>query len=103
MKLQILAISFAALSSGVSASCAYDEYHWGCEWRGSSPSCGETSYNLLDTDADGWELVNWTKDVNLKRLRSSLGYCAGSYGNSCWSGYKRLWCKSSKGHLTQIS
>ncbi|KAJ5927597.1 hypothetical protein N7516_009370 [Penicillium verrucosum] len=94
MKLQILAISFAALSSGVSAGCAYNEYHWNCEWHGSSPSCGGTSHDLGYTDADGWELVKWSKDADIKHLRSSLGYCAGSYGSSCWSGYKRLWCKS---------
>ncbi|OQE15727.1 hypothetical protein PENSTE_c027G02706 [Penicillium steckii] len=94
MKFEILAISFAALFSGVSAGCAYNQYHWDCEWRGDSPSCGTTYHELGTTDEDGWELVDWTKDASLNQIRSRLGYCKDSYGNGCWSGYKRLWCKS---------
>ncbi|OQE82465.1 hypothetical protein PENNAL_c0036G03411 [Penicillium nalgiovense] len=93
MKFQIWALGLAALSSGVSAGCAYSWDHTSCEWFGNSPACGEVDNKIGDKDKDGWVLVDWTKDVGISD-KWGMGYCKSSYGNTCWSGYKRLWCKS---------
>jgi hypothetical protein len=97
MKFQIWALGLAALSSGVSG-CAYSWDHTECQWFGNSPACGEVKNNIGDRDKDGWVLVDWTKDVGIDE-KIGMGDCGGNaYGNTCWSGYKRLWCKSSKYH-----
>ncbi|KAF3023796.1 hypothetical protein E8E15_001966 [Penicillium rubens] len=96
MKFQIWALGLAALSSGVSG-CAYSWDHTECQWFGNSPACGEVKNNIGDRDKDGWVLVDWTKDVGIDE-KIGMGDCGGNaYGNTCWSGYKRLWCKSNSG------
>lgn len=90
MKFQIWGLTLAALA-GVSSGCAKSHRHSNCEWDGSSPFCGETEHQIGDEVGEK-VLAAWTKHESIEDL-SDLGYCAGSYGNSCWSGYKRLWCK----------
>jgi hypothetical protein len=78
-----------------------------CEWFGTSPGCGTTGSNIGDTDDQGRVLWQWTKyndwatfcDIQADRPHnygnSVSASCCNAYGASCWSGYKRLWCKRS--------
>jgi len=76
-----------------------------CSWDGTSPSCGSTSFNVGDTGTLGDVLWQSTKDNDWATFcdpqadrphnfgNSVSSSCCDEYGASCWSGYKRLWCK----------
>lgn len=83
-----------AALAGVSSACVKDWRCYECEWDGSSPSCGETKHYLGEKVGDKY-LAAWTRDMSKDGLKAlgGLGSCSSEYGNTCWSGYKRLWCK----------
>lgn len=70
-----------------------------CHWEGRSPSCGSTDKQLgfEEKRSDGtYKLQEWTRDFSKKTLwyRNLIDYdCQARYGEGCYSGYKRLWCK----------
>ncbi|KAI8596251.1 hypothetical protein EDD21DRAFT_388832 [Dissophora ornata] len=67
-----------------------------CEWVGNSPGCGTTPSQLGATevvDGETWMLVDWTKGKDAYHFS---GDCRSEYGEGCWSGYKRLWCRCNR-------
>ena len=94
MQLQIFSI-FALSMSGALAGCTYNGRK--CFWDGSSPGCGSTSFKIGEWGHAGDELVATTEFENASemclRISPFSSSCCEEYGNGCWTGYKRLWCK----------
>jgi hypothetical protein len=99
MKLHLILTSALLAATGLSCSTHGKR---NCEWFGDAPFCGSTNANLGDK-VGGWTLIDWTKDKSSGTfctgeekegpIRRGDQHCCETYGEVCWSGYKRLWCK----------
>lgn len=92
--------TFAVLSliTHVSATCTLwrdSSLRRECEWYGTSPSCGTSSYSINERDEQGLILkatTEWDSAYTLRESGDISCDCWEDYGAGCLSGYKRLWC-----------
>ncbi|CAL3967718.1 unnamed protein product [Diplocarpon coronariae] len=95
--LAVLVSGFVA--GGLSCQEGYQTY---CQWRGTAPVCGNSGYSLGQRVGDEY-MHNWTRDIGIDEQyrRGQVTYaCYEEYGETCWKGYKELWCRSTP-YLTE--
>lgn len=95
MQLQLFSIFALSMAGALADHCFYDGRK--CFWDGSSPGCGSTSFKIGEWGNNGDQLVASTEFQDrgemCRRIERYSSSCCEEYGNGCWSGYKRLWCK----------
>ncbi|PKY07547.1 hypothetical protein P168DRAFT_288011 [Aspergillus campestris IBT 28561] len=64
-------------------------------WEGTSPNCGKDSTPIGTTRGHDpqYKLVASTQHQSVG-THGGLDECKSTYGETCWSGWKTLWCQS---------